>query len=178
MALTANRERASGESRGEARVRAIVAAHFDAVWRLLRRLGVAPSSVDDAAQQVFIVAARKIDEIEAGGERRYLQGIAYRVASEQRRASSRRREDGPIEEAASESPLPDELVDRKRAREMLDRVLDAMPFDLRAVFVLFELDGLTVPEIAELLDLPIGTASSRLRRAREDFRSRVSEVRT
>ncbi len=178
MALTARDQRAFGESQREARVREMVTEHFDAVWRLLRRLGAPASSVDDAAQQVFIVAARKIDEIESGGERRYLQGIAYRVASEQRRATSRRREEGPIEDTASESPLPDELVDRKRAREMLDRVLDAMPFELRGVFVLFELDGLTVREIAELLDLPLGTASSRLRRAREDFHSRVSEVRS
>ena len=67
----------------------------------------------------------------------------------------------------------EEMVDRKRAREMLDQVLDDMPSDLREVIVLFELEGLSVTETAELLQLPRGTVSSRLTRARKAFRSSV-----
>ncbi|MBX3227292.1 MAG: sigma-70 family RNA polymerase sigma factor [Labilithrix sp.] len=159
---------------GDSRVRAMVDDHFARIWSLLRRLGVPSEALDDAAQQVFIVAARRAVEIEVGRERPYLQGVAVRVASEQRRSAARRDARRPPEDAAP--PQPDELLDRKRARELLDDVLDAMPFDLRAAFVLFELDELTVPEIAQLLDVPEGTAASRLRRAREDFRSRVAEL--
>src|SRR5262249_1995398 len=79
-----------------ARLRAIVAHHFDPVWRALKRLGVPEAGVDDAAQQVFIVASRRLAEIERGREREYLLGIALRVASDARRALSRRRE-VPIE---------------------------------------------------------------------------------
>lgn len=162
-----------GATAAPARIREMVDAHLGRVWSLLRRLGVASEALDDAAQQVFIVAARRVDEIEAGRERAYLHGIAVRVASEQRRAASRRERLAP---SAPLPLLPDELLEQKRARALLDEVLDAMPFDLRAAFVLFELDELTVPEIARLLEIPEGTAASRLRRAREQFRARVREL--
>jgi RNA polymerase sigma-70 factor (ECF subfamily) len=69
----------------------------------------------------------------------------------------------------SKAPLADSLLEQKRLREMLDGVLDSMPADLRAVFVLTELEGLSAREIAELLEVPPGTVASRLRRAREAF---------
>jgi RNA polymerase sigma-70 factor (ECF subfamily) len=153
---------------GHERVRAMVVAHFSRIWGLLRRLGVPMASIDDAAQQVFLVATRKLDGIDPARERQYLQGIAVRVASDFRRAEKRR--DARALPASLSPPTPDELLDRARARALLDEVLDAMPYDLRVPFVLFELDELTVPQIAEMLHVPEGTASSRLRRAREEFR--------
>lgn len=158
----------------DTRVRSMVDDHFARIWALLRRLGVPGEALDDAAQQVFIVAARRAEEIERGRERQYLQGVALKVASDHRRSAARR--DARELPESEEAPLPDELLEKKRARAMLDDVLDAMPFDLRAAFVLFELDELTVPEIAVLLNVPEGTVSSRLRRAREDFRARVAEL--
>src|SRR5689334_2033459 len=74
------------------RLEAMVRMHFDAVWRSLRRLGVADGSLDDAAQQVFMIAARKLDTIDPAGEKPYLLGIAVRVASDARRSRTRRRE--------------------------------------------------------------------------------------
>lgn len=158
----------------DARIRSMVDDHFARIWGLLRRLGVPTEALDDATQQVFIVAARRAPEIELGRERQYLQGVAVRVASEQRRSAQRR--DARRLPEGEGAPMPDELLEKKRARERLDEILDAMPFDLRAAFVLFELDELTVPEIASLLDIPEGTVSSRLRRARDDFRGRVAEL--
>ena len=76
----------------DARMGALVAAHFDAVWRAVKRLGVPAGGVDDAAQEVFIVAARKLADIEVGRERGYLLGVAVRVASDARRAARRRGE--------------------------------------------------------------------------------------
>jgi RNA polymerase sigma-70 factor, ECF subfamily len=162
----------------EARVRDLVATHFDRIWQSLRRLGLPPDAADDAAQEVFAVAARRIDSLEPGGERQYLYGIAHRVASQARRTRLRRREEPGVEIDILEATSCDqeELLDQKRARERLNAVLEAMPFDLRAPFVFFELDGLTVPEIARALDLPAGTAASRLRRAREAFRELVAEA--
>jgi RNA polymerase sigma-70 factor (ECF subfamily) len=77
----------------------------------------------------------------------------------------------------SESPLPgpDELSDQKRARELLNRVLEDMTLELRTVFILFELEGLRSPEIAEMVGVPLGTVASRLRRAREAFRELVQK---
>jgi RNA polymerase sigma-70 factor (ECF subfamily) len=158
------------------RLRAMVDAHFDVVWRSLCRLGVASDSVDDATQQVFLVASRKVDVIEVGGERPYLLGIAVRVAADARRARKRRRE-VPEEEAAEPEatvPTAEDLVDQKRARELLDRVLATMPDELREVFVLFEVEDVGVAQIATMLGIPVGTVGSRIRRARELFHKRVS----
>jgi RNA polymerase sigma-70 factor (ECF subfamily) len=163
----------------DVRIRAMVDGHFHVVWRSLRRLGVEPGAVDDAAQQVFLVASHKVDTIEPEGERAYLLGIAVRVASDARRARRRRREIGESEdELEREAPLPsaEELVDQKRARELFDRILVTLPEDLREVFVLFEVEGIGVAQIATIIGIPLGTVGSRIRRARELFHKRVSAL--
>lgn len=163
----------------EARLRAMVSHHFDFIWRSLRRLGVPPTDVDDCAQQVFWVAARKLSRIDGSSERAFLFSTALRVASDARRSRSRRREvcDEELSPISDPGPSPDELADRHRARALLDSVLESMPMDLRAVFVLFELEEMGTQDIAELLDLPCGTVASRLRRAREEFHKVVARVR-
>lgn len=160
---------------GETRVHAMVRAHHPRIWGLLRRLGVPVGSIDDACQQVFIVASKKVETIDPTRERQYLQGIAVRVASDFRRSEKRRdaREQLP---PSSVPPTPEQLLDQAQARALLDRVLDAMPYELRVPFVLFELDELTVPQIAEVIEVPEGTASSRLRRAREEFRRLAAQT--
>jgi RNA polymerase sigma-70 factor (ECF subfamily) len=164
--------------RDDRRIEAMVEAYFDVIWRSLRRLGVPDGSLDDAAQQVFLVAARKLDAIDPAGEKPYLLGIAVRVASDARRTQTRRREvsDEKVSERTDPGLSPEDLVDRKRAREWLDRILAAMPPDLRDAFTMFEIEGLSVPEVASALGIPVGTASSRLRRAREQFHEQVQRL--
>jgi RNA polymerase sigma-70 factor (ECF subfamily) len=153
----------------------LVDRYFDAVWCALRRLGVPAAELDDCSQQVFVVASRKLMSIERGRERAFLLGTAVRVASHARRAQRRRREISiPDDEQAEtprydDGPSPDEIVEQKRQRVLLDEVLLAMPEDLRTVFVLFELEELSTQEIATLIGLPSGTVASRLRRGREMF---------
>ena len=164
---------ASGE-----RLRSVVEDHYDFVWRSLRRLGVPQADVDDAAQRVLLVASARLADIVVGKERAFLFATATHEAAHARRTHARRREDGDDALAALEADGPDgastdEAIDQLRARAMLDRLLDEMPMELRAPFVLFEIEELSTPEIAELLDLPLGTAASRLRRAREDFEGRI-----
>jgi RNA polymerase sigma-70 factor (ECF subfamily) len=160
------------------RLRALVEAHYDFVWRSLRRLGVPEGDVDDAAQKVFLTASRKLASIRRGAERSFLFQTAYRVASDSRRTLRRRREVPEVEdrETLDEGPSGEELLDLRRARQQLDEILDSMPLDLRAVFVLFELDEMTTAAIAELLELPAGTVASRLRRARLEFRRQARSV--
>jgi len=159
-------------------LRQLVGDHLDFIWRTLRRFGVAEADADDAAQQVFVVANKKLAQFVRGKERSFLIAIAMRVASHARRAH-RRRDVAEQELSASpraSNPDPEELAQRIEARALLDRVLDGMPDDLRAVFVLFELEELSIDEIAALLHLPRGTASSRLRRAREVFHTRAARL--
>lgn len=152
--------------------------YYNFVWKLVRRLGVPSQLVDDAAQQVFIIAARKVQDIEPAREQSFLHGVALRVASDARDAARRR--GGPAQElddrAESGEPSPDELLDRKRARQRLDEILASMGLEERTVFVLFEIEGLTMAEIASLEGVPPGTVASRLRRARETFAHKVARL--
>jgi RNA polymerase sigma-70 factor (ECF subfamily) len=161
----------------EDRLRRLVDAHYDFIWRSLRRLGVSPGEVDDGVQQVFMTAARKLAAIRQGCERSYLFQTALRVASDHRRSRRRRPEvplEGPHEEIVDTLPDASTLLELRRARQRLDEILDEMPLDLRVVFVLFELDEMTAAEIATLLELPAGTVASRLRRAKAFFSARAN----
>jgi RNA polymerase sigma-70 factor (ECF subfamily) len=144
----------------------------DFVWRLLRRVGLSRPDADDAAQQVFLVASRRLPELVPGRERSFLYGTAVRIAANLRRGLRRRRE-SPEEELPAQSDAveqPDELLEQRRARAFLDELLGQLPEDLRRVLVLAEIEQLTLAAIAELEQIPAGTAASRLRRAREAFR--------
>lgn len=158
-----------------ARLRGMVADHYDAVWRTVRFLGIPNAAADDVAQEVFCIAARKLADIVPGKERSFLLSTAWRVASEGRRAARRRPTTSGVDVDELEAPLPspEELLDQKRARSALQSVLSTMAPDLRMVFVLFEIEGLTLPDIAAATGAPLGTVTSRLRRAREQFQSIV-----
>lgn len=156
----------------------MIQLHFDFIWRLLRRSGLSEPRADDAAQEVFLVASQRLADIAVGSERSFLFGTALRVASTVRRSAEFRREHPGLEAdvgdtAAGSRVSTEDLVDQHRARAALDAILEELPEDLRTVFVLFEIEGASTPEIAELLGLPLGTATSRLRRAREEFQTRV-----
>ena len=155
---------------------ALVRAEIDFVWRQLRRLGLSRADADDATQQVFMVASRRRAELVAGKERSFLYGTAVRVAANVRRGLQRRREvDAPPSEPALDAPLPDEVVERRRARALLDSLLAQLPEELSRVLVLAEVEQLTVAAIAELEGIPAGTAASRLRRARAAFRELLAQ---
>jgi RNA polymerase sigma-70 factor, ECF subfamily len=156
----------------------LVKREFRFVWRLLRRLGLSEGDADDAAQQVFLVASRRFADIRTGSERSFLYRTALHVASKARRSVDRRREElsGEVEPDAEGAPSMEDLLDRRRARALLDSILDALPLDLRAVLVLHEIDELSTSEIAEVVGVPVGTAASRLRRARELFAERLRRL--
>jgi len=149
---------------------------INAVWRLLRRLGVADADVDDATQQVLLVATERQASIRPGHRRAFIYGTALRVAREVARRAHRSAEVDQDTLPDTELPSPEELLDRHRARELLDQLLLSMPFDQRVVFVLFEIEDLSTKEIARVLDIPRGTVASRLRRAREDFKARLARL--
>lgn len=161
----------------DARLRSIVTQHYAFVWRSLRHLGVMPADADDAAQQVLIVVAQKLDQVAVGRERSFLFATAMRIAHRWRRTRERRREldnsDGVLDKLVTQTSS---ASDRAPARALLDQILEDMPDDLRVVFMLYEVEQFTMIEIASLLDLPTGTVASRLRRARDHFRSMVSRL--
>jgi len=101
-----------------------------------------------------------------------LIGTAVRVSANYRTRASVRYEVAHgewLEQVASSAPSAEQLLIQKRAREQLEQALHCLPEQQRSVFVLYELEGFSVAEIAELLDVPSGTAASRLGRARARF---------
>jgi RNA polymerase sigma-70 factor (ECF subfamily) len=150
---------------------------YDGIWRLLRGLGVPPDRVDDAAQQVFLVYAERHADVVRGSEKSFLFGTALRVAHVVRRGVPRE-VPAEIDFACSDQPSVDELTDQKRARQVLDLILDQLEPELRDVFVLYELEGFTMPEIATMVEVPLGTAASRLRRGRDRFSALVRRYST
>jgi RNA polymerase sigma-70 factor (ECF subfamily) len=162
------------------RLEALASENFQFIWRSLRRLGVPPSAVDDAAQQVFEVASRRLADIEPGRERAFLFKSALFVAAEGRRTAARRRElhpDTVLEELVDPAPSPEQANEWAQKRALLDEILLAMRLEERTVFVLFELEELSMAEIAEIVEIPAGTVASRLRRAREEFHTQAKRVR-
>jgi RNA polymerase sigma-70 factor, ECF subfamily len=157
-------------TRDDARITAIVREHHAFVWRLLLRLGVPSRSAEDATQQVFMVATRRVSQIAEGSEKSFLFGTALRVASDERRSAKNRELSGELPEGADLAPSPEENAEAGRRRDILQEALLSMPVELRTVFVLFELEQMTKSEVSTLVGVPVGTAVSRLRRAREMFR--------
>jgi RNA polymerase sigma-70 factor (ECF subfamily) len=162
----------------DARLRRLVDAHLDFVARVLRNSGTPQAEVDDEVQRTFIVAARRLDDMRIGAEKSFLFRIALNLAAHARRTAARRREVSADQapEQIERFATPEALTDQKRMRELLDGVLDKMEEPLRAVFVLHEFEEMSTSEIADLLGIPRGTAASRLRRARVEFRARVGAI--
>jgi RNA polymerase sigma-70 factor, ECF subfamily len=168
---------AVGEPR-ETRLRRVLDVHLDFAARTLRTYGVSEADVDDGVQQVCLVLADKLDRIEPGSERSFVFRTAQRIASRIRRTRARRREEPEQRADERQEPIgPEQIADERQAMDALSRLLDSLEDGLREVFVLYEIEELTMAAIAELLELPPGTVASRLRRAREQFQVLAEQFR-
>jgi RNA polymerase sigma-70 factor (ECF subfamily) len=153
--------------------------YFDLVWRMLRRMGVAMPTIDDAVQDVFIVVHRRLESFERRSSiKTWLSGIALRVAHDHRRTLRRKGGHEALDPTLSDpADGPHEHLEKNRAVRELDAVLGELGEDKRAVFVLAELEEMTGPEMAEALGVPMNTVYSRLRAARRDFEAAVERRR-
>ncbi len=154
--------------------------HFRFVWRSLRRLGVREADVPDIAQDVFLVVHRKLVEFEGRSKMTtWLFAICMNMTRDYKRAGARREvPDGDATADAKRDSSADLAADLERRRRLtlLEEILDELGEEQRTVFVLFELESLPGHEIAELLDIPVGTVHSRLRLARDAFRKVTSRM--
>jgi len=148
---------------------AVYRDNLDYVWQSLRRLGVPAADLEDLAHELFLVVHRKLTDYDASRPiKPWLFGIAFRVASDHRKKLARRGEHGDtVEElrAASEASPETQTVTRQ-AIELARRALGTVDEEARAVFILAELDGVAVTDVATSLEIPVNTAYTRLRRAR------------
>jgi RNA polymerase sigma-70 factor, ECF subfamily len=163
------------DSADRRRLAVLVGRHLDLAGRIIRNLGAPAEEIEDLLQQAFSIVAARLGDIAPGKERSFLIETAVRLAANNRRRRARSREiaTDQLPEVPDARPSPEELSDRARALGLLDRILDLLDDDLRSVFVLYEIEEMTMAEIAAVLELPPGTVASRLRRAREEFSDRV-----
>jgi RNA polymerase sigma-70 factor, ECF subfamily len=158
--------------------RALYEAEYSYVWNSLRRLGAPPAHLEDLAHDTFVTAWRRMSDFDGSRPiRPWLFGIAFRVVSDFRKRAFQRREvsEERLEnlETEDERASPVDHVAAREARELVLRALESIPMERRAVFVMHELDGHAAPEIAQAMAIPLNTAYSRLRLARQDFASAI-----
>jgi RNA polymerase sigma-70 factor (ECF subfamily) len=166
-----------GHDDAPARLATLFREHGDFVFRMLARFGVPDAQRDDLVQEVFLVAHRKRDAYQDRDRARpWLLEICRRVAADARRAGRRRneREADPPPGILGREPIdPEQGAERTRAAEFVQRFLDELDGERRAVFVLCDIEGFTAPEVAVALEINLNTVYSRLRVARERFQEAV-----
>lgn len=178
--------RAGSSNAAQVGPRELFDSHLPFVWRNLRRLGVPESLVEDAAQDVFLVVHRRWDtwQAERSALETWLFGIVLRVAHNHRRAQRRRlawllpSQDHQIREAPSTADGPVEHLFRREAVATFERAVEGIDPDKRAVFLMVDVEQMTVPEAARELDINLNTAYWRLRKARMAFRRALARSRT
>lgn len=158
--------------------RSLFREHFGYVWKSLRRLGVSVADAEDLAQEVFVAVHRhRAERDPARPIRPWLFGFAFRVALGHKR---QKRVTGEVPTSQSDLDARHDsdrdvgrAMNARDAHRVVQRGLEDLSDDHRAVFVLHELDEQSAPDIADALGVPLNTVYSRLRVARERFRAAV-----
>ena len=162
------KRRSTVESDAAQRYAEIFRSHYGRVVRWLSVLGVAPAEVDDVAQEVFIIAHRKLDQLRPDASAAgWLMAIARRVGATHRRGYERARAREKHAAPPSEAPSPEAAAMHNRAAQVLHEFLATLPEEQRLVFVLYEIDGDNASEIAEALEISSNTVHSRIRLIRQ-----------
>jgi RNA polymerase sigma-70 factor (ECF subfamily) len=173
QAETADEQRLVRAAQGgdDSAFRALYERHFELVFRSCRRLGLLEADAEDAAQETFVVAARKLFAFSEGKLSTWLYRIAANLVSARHR-SRRLREGLAAIWGRSEEPHAPSAERDYEAREASRRVVEVlarMAPKKREVFALFELEGLTGEEVAERVGCKVDTVWTRLWHARRDF---------
>lgn len=162
----------------EPRLEALYRAHHGFVWSSLLRLGVPSSAVDDACQDVFLIVFRRLDDFEGRSEiRTWLFAIARRVAFRHRRGAQRA--ERKVQALAAEPQRlisVEELFEKRRAADLVLEAMDGLDEDKRAAMVMHVLEGMSGPQVAATLGLPVDTAYSRIKAGRRVLRARLSAL--
>ncbi len=155
------------------RLERLFAAHHEAVWRALRRRGLTEQEAEDATQETFLIAAGRLADIQSGREQAFLVATARRVAYTLGRKTKRWHLEEEMDLRVSGAR---DAADEHADVELCDLALSRLSPEQAEVFVLYEIEGLSSPEIAALLEIPLGSVASRLRSARELFRTAVARI--
>jgi RNA polymerase sigma-70 factor (ECF subfamily) len=158
--------------------RALYDAHFAFVWRALQHFGLSPAQAEDAAQEVFVTLHRRLDEYDPTTPMRaWLWGMSRHVAMAERRKHARAERRQEVARPPSPSLPPDTALEHRQAVDFVQGFLESLPDELRDVFVMMELEGMSASEVASALDAKPNTVYSRLRLARGYFEQAGARLR-
>ena len=154
------------------------------VWRNLRRLGIPESHIEDAVQDVFLVIHRRLPEFEARSSlRTWIFGIVMRVAAREREhLRNRAQRFAPVPSDTLEAlaqPTGKDPFDRlvqQRAADLIELVLGELEEDKRNMLVMVELEEMPVVEVAQVLEINVNSAYTRLRLARRELEARLKRL--
>jgi len=159
-------------------VRSVYREHARFVWLSLQRLGIHVADLDDVAQDVFVIVHKRLRTFDRRSRvTTWLFGICMRVAANYRR---RRRWTHEVLSGGSDDDRPsslvaaDDILVRREQRELAEHALNRLEIAKRATFVMFEIESLSCLEIAELMNVPVGTVYSRLHSARRQLEKHLS----
>jgi RNA polymerase sigma-70 factor, ECF subfamily len=157
----------------------IFQTQFSYVWHVLKRLGVAERDLEDLAQQVFFQVHGQLPKfVSTRPLRPWLFSFAYHAASNYRALSRHRVELSIVApEQVDTAPSADEQLITRQELELAELALSRVALERRAVLILHEVEGYSVPEIAESLSIQLNTAYSRLRLARQEYEQAVRRLR-
>lgn len=196
-AVTSDPGSARPESLDESGPRAVVSAPFvvptfeqiytetfRAVWRMVRRMGVVDTSVDDVVQEVFVVVYRKLPQFNGGSSvTTWVLAITTGIVRNYRRAWRRKGAGYALATVVGDPDLisdasldPQEQLSRSEAGKLVQQLLDAMDDEKASLFILVEIEGLTVAEVARALGQNVQTVYSRLSAARKEFERGVRRL--
>jgi len=150
----------------------LFSTHVRFVWRTLWHFGVAEADLEDQVQEVFLVAHRRWEASGAQHPQTWLYDIARRCAAAYRRRGHRRRECS-VETVPEASDTRDPSA--RAELDLLNRVLASLDHDKRSVFLLYEIEQMSMREVAEVLRCPIQTAYARYHAARRDLTRALEE---
>jgi RNA polymerase sigma-70 factor, ECF subfamily len=160
---------------------ALFRREFDYVWNTLRRLGVRECDVEDLTHDVFVLVHRQIGTYDTTRPiRPWLFGIARRVAADYRRLARHKTvlagDPGNFDSSERRQARYDAETESREAVAIVNRALATIDFDQRVVFILHDLDGYPIREVADALGICENTAFSRLRLARARFTAAVRRM--
>lgn len=155
------------------RFRELYRAHYGFVWHTARRFGVEEAQLDDAVQDTFVTAYRRIDGLRETAPRPWLYAIARRIASNYRRSGHRRvRRHEALRQQADAGDRATLQLEALHTLEVFSSELSDVE---RELFVLSELEGMSGGEIANTLSMPASTVYDRVRALRVRFQRHVAD---
>jgi len=164
----------AGPRQLEGRFAEIYRSNLSYVWHSLRRLSAPAPDLEDLTQEVFVRVLRALPDYDPDRPfRPWIFSLVLHTVLDFRKQRARKsivQLDSELQaRLQSTTDRPDEALEKEQHRGLVLRALADLNLKKRAVFVMVELNGHSVPEAAEALKLPLNTAYSRLRLARADF---------